>query len=352
MGKAKNLGKELQQHLMTGVSYMIPFVAAAGLMLALSSIIGKITLGTATVWLDEYAGTFANTINKIGGMGFSLLIPIIAGYISYSVADKPGIAPGMIGGVLANQMKAGFIGGIVVGLFAGYLVKWMKENIKLPVALMPLLTIILIPLGATLIVTLVFYYVIGEPIAGLMAFLENWLKGMQGGSKILLGVILGAMMAFDMGGPLNKTAVAFAFGMYASNIYEPNTAIHIAVSVPPLGMWLATKLAPKKYSESEITAANPAAVMAIFGITEGTIPFAMADPFRVIPAIMIGTATATGLAAFFDIINPVTLAFFLSWPFVNKPILYGVCMIVGMLVTALVVNALKPNKEQKEAQAA
>ncbi|RKD31796.1 PTS fructose transporter subunit IIC [Thermohalobacter berrensis] len=351
MDRVKSLGKELQEHLMTGVSYMIPFIAAAGLMLALSSIIGKFTLGTATVWLDEYSGTFANTINRIGGMGFSLLIPIIAGYISYSVADKPGIAPGMIGGVLANEMKAGFIGGIVVGLFAGYLVKWMKDNIKLPVPVMPLLTIILIPLGATLIVTLVFYYIIGQPIAGLMAFLENWLKGMQGGSKVIMAMILGGMMAFDMGGPLNKTAVAFAFGMYASNIYEPNTAIHIAVSVPPLGMWLATKLAPKKYSQSELTAANPAAIMSLFGITEGTIPFAMADPFRVIPSIMIGTAVATGLAALFDIINPVTLAFFLSWPFVNKPILYGVCMISGMVTIALLVNLLKPTKKEKKAEA-
>ncbi|TDT62748.1 PTS fructose transporter subunit IIC [Fonticella tunisiensis] len=323
----------LSRHLMTGVSYMIPVVVAGGLMVSIAIMIG----GTG-VW--EAKEGFAATIKDIGLYGLGLIVPVIAAYIAYSIADKPGIAPGFIVGMLAKDMGTGFLGGIIVGLMVGYFVELLKK-IQAPAAIMPVISILLIPVASTFVVGVTLKYIIGGPIIAATKGITAWLGGMQAGNQIILAAILGAMMAFDMGGPVNKTALTFAYGLYAEKIYGPATAIHIAIAIPPLGLALAAFLASKRYSNEEKEAAKSALVMGIVGITEGAIPFALADPVRVIPAIMIGSAVSSGLSAALGVVNPVLMATVFATPFVNKPLLHVVAVLAGVVTTAVLVNVFK-----------
>ncbi len=222
-----------------------------------------------------------------GGAGaFGLMIPILAGYIAYSIADRPGLAPGMIGGAVATQLKAGFLGAILAGFLAGYVVLLIKKTIKLPKTLQGIMPVLIIPVVGSLVVGLVFFYVIGTPVAAINTAMNNFLEGMSGTNAVVLGLVIGLMMAFDMGGPVNKAAYAFGVGTLAAGPGSPiMAAVMAAGMVPPLGLALATILFKNKFSNSEKEAGKAAVVLGLAFITEGAIPFAAADPLRVFPRL-------------------------------------------------------------------
>ncbi len=334
------------KHLMTGVSYMIPFVVAGGLLIALSFAIGGIN-----VFEDANAGTLGWTLFQIGAKaGFTLMVPVLAGYIAYSIADRPGIAPGMIGGMIASTIGSGFLGGIAAGFLAGYTVKWMSDYIRLPRTLDGLKPVLILPLLGTVVVGLLMYFVVGEPVAAALATITAWLKGMQGSSAIFLGLLLGAMMAFDMGGPVNKSAYAFATGLIVSQVYAPMAAVMAAGMVPPLGLALATVLFKNRFSLDEREAGGATAVLGLAFITEGAIPYAAKDPLRVIPALMIGAAVTGALSMVFGCELRVPHGGVFVLPIPNAVTHLGpylAAIVVGTLVTTTALFFLKRPLETK-----
>ena len=337
----KELMKNTRQHLMTGVSYMIPFVVAGGVLLALAVMFS----GQAAV---PDTG-FLKAMSDIGIAGLTLFVPVLGGFIAFSMVDRPGIAPGMIGAYLANSVGAGFLGGIAAGLLAGIVVFYLKK-IKVPSVMRSVMPIFVIPLVGTLVVGLLITYVIGTPIANVMEGLNGWLGSMQGSSKIVLGIILGSMMAFDMGGPVNKTAYFFASGLILTHP-ELMGAVGVAICTPPLGMALATFIAPKKYRTEEREAGKAALIMGFIGITEGAIPFAAADPLRLIPAIVLGGAAGSVTAFLVGAANHAPWGGWIVLPVVENRLGYMFATLVGVVVTALVVNLLKKEVTDEVAEA-
>ncbi|CQR73065.1 PTS system fructose-specific EIIBC component [Sporomusa ovata DSM 2662] len=328
------------KHLMTGVSYMLPLVVAGGLLIAVSFLFG--------IEAFKQQGTLAAALMDIGGgAAFALMVPILAGFIAFSIAEKPGLAPGLIGGMLATKVGAGFLGGIIAGFLAGYVAKWMKENINLPKNFAGLVPILIIPFFGSAIVGLLMIYVIGSPMKAVMDGLSGWLTNLGTGNASLLGLLLGAMMAFDMGGPVNKAAYTFAVGLLGSGLYGPIAAVMAAGMTPPLGLWLATVLAPKKFSVEEREAGKAAGVLGISFITEGAIPFAAADPFRIIPSIMAGSAVAGALSMALGatLRAPHGGIFVLLIPnAVGNLAMYVLSILAGTVVTAVLISIVKKNK--------
>lgn len=285
-GSAKKKGG-VYGHLLTGVSYMLPMVVAGGLIIALSFAIGGI----------YQEGVLAQALAQIGGAtAFKLMVPLLAGYISFSIADRPGLVPGMIGGMLSDSMGAGFLGGIVAGYFAGYLALFLVKNIRLPQSMEALKPILIIPLVSSLITGLAMIFVIGTPVANLMLWLSDWLSGMQTTNAVILGAVLGGMMCTDMGGPINKAAYAFGVGLISSQQYGPMAAIMAAGMVPPLAMAISTIIARNKFAPSEREGGMAAFVLGLCFISEGAIPFAARDPMRVLPVCILGGALTGGLS--------------------------------------------------------
>lgn len=328
--------KDIRKHLMTGVSYMIPFVVAGGVLLALAVMLS----GQAAV---PKTG-FLKNMSDIGIAGLTLFVPILGGFIAYSMVDRPGIAPGMIGAYLANSIGGGFLGGMAAGIVAGLVVYGLKK-IKVPDVMRSVMPIFIIPLVGTFIVGMLVLYVIGSPIAGLMASLNTWLQGMQGSSKVILGLILGAMIAFDMGGPINKTAFFFAVALIQTHP-ELMAAVAVPVCTPPLGLGLATLLNKKKFRKEEQEAGKAALIMGCIGITEGAIPFAAADPLKVIPSIMVGGAAGSITSLLLNAANHAPWGGLIVLPVVSNRIGYIIAVAVGIIVTAAMVLILK--KEVKE----
>lgn len=279
----------IYKHLMTGVSHMLPLVVAGGLCIALSFIFG--------IEAFKQEGTLAAALMKIGGASaFALMVPVLSGFIAFSIADRPGLAPGLIGGMLASSLGAGFLGGIASGFLAGYSARWIANKVVLPQTMEALKPILIIPLLASLVTGLVMIYVVGGPVAAVMQGLTEFLKEMGSANAILLGILLGAMMCFDLGGPVNKAAYTFGVGLLASQSYAPMAAVMAAGMVPALGMGLATMLARKKFSQSEREAGKASFVLGLCFISEGAIPFAARDPMRVIPSTMLGGALTGALS--------------------------------------------------------
>ncbi|GEL15577.1 PTS fructose transporter subunit IIC [Pediococcus cellicola] len=341
----KKFGKELANHFQTGVSYMIPLVTAAGLLTSIAVIFGG-----QNVW-NQTSNIWGN-LRLLGQTGLGFIPVIIAAYISFSIADRPGLAPAFIVGLVASSMGTGFLGGMLVGLLVGYLVRWLKK-IPMPANLTAVKSLIVIPFLATLVVGLFLIYVVGDPIKAMTVALTAWLKGMSGANAVLLAALLGGMMAVDMGGPVNKIAYAFGMAAFTSGGYQASTAMLMAIGIPPLGMFVATLIGGKKlYSDAEIESGRSALVMGIVGITEGTIPFAVADPVRVIPSIIVGTAAGCATNALFGTYQKTALSTVMAIPFSSNIILYTIAILVGVIVTALLVNFLKRftrhNSEVKE----
>ncbi|MET8082172.1 fructose-specific PTS transporter subunit EIIC [Streptomyces sp. NPDC005303] len=296
-GKERSVGYKA---LMNGVSYMIPFVVVGGLLIAISLSLGGHTDPSGGLVIPK--DSFWMDINNIGVIGFTLMVPILSGYIAYAIGDRPALVPGMIGGWIANtgslydsKAGAGFIGAIVTGFLAGYLVLWIKK-VKVPKFVQPIMPIIVIPIVATTALGLFFIYVIGKPISWVFEHLTDWLSGMTGTSAILLGAILGLMIAFDMGGPVNKTAFLFGAGLIATGNQTVMGMCAAAIPVMPLGQGLATLIRKRLYTEQERETGLAALFMGCFGISEGAIPFAAARPAQVIPANMLGGAVAGAFA--------------------------------------------------------
>ncbi|ABM34790.1 fructose-specific PTS transporter subunit EIIC [Paracidovorax citrulli] len=337
-GKRESSGA--YKHLMTGVSFMLPFVVAGGLLIALA-----FALGGIYVYDDAHKGTFGWVLFQVGAKaGFALMLPALAGYIAYSIADRPGIAPGMIGGMLAGTVGAGFLGAIAAGFIAGYAVHWLNRFIRLPRGLDGLKPVLILPLLGAAIVGVLMMMVIGAPMAAVMGALTDWLKGLQTGSAVLLGVILGAMMAFDMGGPVNKAAYVFSTTLIASGVANPMAAAMAAGMTPPLGIALACWLFKNRFTAEEREASKASAVLGLAFITEGAIPFVARDPLRVIPACVLGSAVAGGLSMAWNIglQAPHGGVFVLAIPnAVNHVVLYAAAILAGTVVTALALGLFK-----------
>ncbi|WP_375123117.1 PTS fructose-like transporter subunit IIB [Pseudomonas sp. LW8] len=338
-GKAPTKSEKtgVYKHLLTGVSYMLPMVVAGGLLIALSFVFG------ITAYKEE--GTLAAALMQIGGdTAFKLMVPLLAGYIAYSIADRPGLAPGMIGGLLAGTLGAGFIGGIIAGFIAGYAAKAIARYVKLPQSLEALKPILIIPLLASLVTGLVMIYVVGKPVAGMLAALTQFLDSMGTTNAILLGVLLGGMMCVDLGGPINKAAYAFSVGLLASQSYAPMAATMAAGMVPPIGLGIATFIARRKFAQTEREAGKAAFVLGLCFISEGAIPFAAKDPLRVIPASIAGGALTGALSMYFGckLMAPHGGLFVLAIPnAINYALLYLLAIVAGSLVTAVVYALLK-----------
>jgi PTS system fructose-specific IIC component len=328
------------KHLMTGVSYMLPVVVAGGIMIALAFAFGGIY-----AYEDQFKGTLGWALFQIGGpSAFALMVPVLSGFIAYSIADRPGIAPGLIGGMLATSIGAGFLGGIVSGFIAGYSTAWLKKYIKLPRSLEGLLPILILPVLASAVTGLLMLFVVGPPVSLALNWLTNWLQGMQETAAVVLGLILGLMMAFDMGGPVNKAAYAFSVGLLGSEIYRPMAAVMAAGMTPPLGLALATVLFKNRFSNDEREAGKAAWVLGASFITEGAIPFAAKDPFRVIPSIMVGSAITAALSMVFgcELRVPHGGIFVLPIPnAVTNLGMYVVAILAGTVVTSGMLYLLK-----------
>src|SRR6266496_1194882 len=319
------------KHMLTGVSYMIPFVVSGGILIALGFLFGGIFVTTATSGLGW-------ALFQTGANGaFVLFVPILAGFIAYSIADRPGLAPGMVGGLLSTTIiGAGFLGGIAAGFLGGYTVYWLNRWIKLPRNLVGLMPVLILPVLGVLIVGLLMIFVIGPPVHLINVGLTNWLTGLGTGNAVLLGLIMGGMMAVDMGGPVNKAAYAFAVGLLASKIYAPMAAVMAAGMTPPLALGLATLLFKNRFSHDEQEAGKSVWVLGLAFITEAAIPYAAEDPFRVIPACIVGSAVTGAFSMLFGCLLRVPHGgiFVLPIPNVvtNLP-QYLLAIIIGTLVT-------------------
>ncbi len=336
--QSTSVGAQLYKHLMSGVSHMIPFVVAGGILIALSFVFG--------IKAFQQEGTLAAALMNIGGgSAFALMIPILSGYIAYSIADRPGLAPGMVGGMLATSSKSGFLGGILAGFLAGYVAKFLKEKIKLPASLKGIMPILVIPVVSCLVVGLTMTYVVSTPLSFLNNFFNNWLMSLSGANAIVLGLVLGTMISIDMGGVFNKVAYAFAVASLTSG--QPSmvmAAVMAGGMVPPIGLALATVIFKKKFNAEEIEAGKTAWILGASFITEGAIPFAAADPARVLPSTTIGAAVGAALSMLFKctLAVPHGGAFvFLIPGAVTNLLMYIVAIIGGAIVTAIMVGMLK-----------
>lgn len=359
----------VKEHLMTGVSHMIPFVTIGGIFLAVGFMVAELpfTVGdTETVF--DHQGSLAWYLAQIGDLGLTIMIPILGAYIAYSIADKPGLAPGFILSFAIQQPEiiesagllvgvdsagavAGFLGAIVAGLLAGYVARWMK-GWSVPSVITPMMPILVIPVFATALLIPVVVFALGVPIALVDSFLTATLEGMRGANAALLGLILGAMMAFDMGGPVNKVAYVFGTVLVADGIFGPMAAVMIAGMTPPLGLALSYFIAPHKYPEQMRESAVAAIPMGLSFITEGAIPFAAADPVRVIPSIMIGSATAAAAAMGLGVTMPAPHGGIFVVLLSNNILAFLGCLALGTAVTAVVVTLLKPEHTETEAATA
>ena len=336
------------RHLLTGVSYMLPMVVAGGLLIALSFVFG--------IEAFKQEGTLAAALMKIGGgSAFALMVPVLAGFIAFSIADRPGLTPGLIGGMLAVSTGSGFIGGILAGFLAGYVAKAISTKLKLPQSMEALKPILIIPLLSSLIVGLAMIYVIGTPVAKILAGLTAWLQGMGTANAVLLGAILGGMMCTDMGGPVNKAAYAFGVGLLSSQVYAPMAAIMAAGMVPPLAMGIATMVARRKFDKGQQEGGKAALVLGLCFISEGAIPFAARDPMRVIPCCIVGGAVtgAISMAVGAKLMAPHGGLFVLLIPGAITPVLgYLLAIIAGTLVAGLAYAFLKRPETEMAAKTA
>ena len=337
--------QDLTKAFNTGVSYMMPAVVVGGVFLA-----AALATGTATDEGMVVTNQFFKNLLSIGEAGFGIMMPVLAGYIADSLAGKPGLIPGMVVGQLANtpvganEVATGFLGAMILGVLAGYFANWMRKW-KVNMTIRTIMPILIIPLLTSLVISLVYIYVLATPLGGLMTWLMNVLSSMEGSSAVLLGVIIGAMTAVDMGGPINKTASAFTLALMAEGVYGPNGAFRIAVAIPPLGMALSTFISKKKYTMEERNMGASAGFMGLIGITEGAIPFAVKSIKTVLPSIIIGSAVGAGLGMLHGVEVFVPHGGLIVIAAATKKVWFVIDMFIGVAVTALMLHILRPDVE-------
>ncbi|MDX3486719.1 MULTISPECIES: PTS fructose transporter subunit IIABC [Streptomyces] len=342
-----HFGVRLRTYLMSGVSYMVPFVAAGGLLIALSFAIGGYEIASAKSVADHFvwgeADSWAALLNQIGSAAFGFLVPVLAGYIAYGMADRPALVPGFVGGAIALTVNAGFLGGLVAGLLAGAVVMAI-QRVPVHATLRGIMPVLVIPLIASAVVGFLMFIVVGKPIASLQNALTDWLNGLSGSNAVILGVVLGLMMCFDMGGPLNKVAYAFAVGGLADptpGSLKVMAAVMAAGMVPPLAMALATTVRKRLFTKTERENGRAAWVLGASFITEGAIPFAAADPLRVIPSVMAGGAVTGALSMAFGATLRAPHGGVFVVPLIGEPFLYLLAIAAGTLVATALVVLLK-----------
>ncbi len=330
----KDFFGDIKKHLMSGVSYMLPLIVTYALFMVLS----------------QLPGATQDVFGKISKFAQMLIVPVLTTFIAYSIAGKPTIATGLVVGLMADQMGMGFLGGLIVGLLSGYFVKLemilfhKKEGGQLTDFLFSFLVI---PILTPLVIGLFVYFVMANPVSSFVSMLTNWLNSLSTANAVILSIVLGAMIGFDMGGPVNKIAYTFALAAFTEGAFNISTPVWVAVSIPTLGMALASLLAPNKYSVEEKAAGKNAIVMGLIGLTEGAIPFAATDPFRVIPVIMIGSALGAAMTTLLGVTTTVMFPSVLGLLGVNNAILYLLCHIIPTIITALLVNTLKKEVVQE-----
>lgn len=343
--------KEIQEALLTGVSYMLPFVIAGGILIALGFALGGYDIPDSV----GYGENFASTVFWLGKAAFGLMVPVLGAYVAYSIADKPGIAVGMVGGWMATDpwglgQASGFLGALIAGIIAGYLVNLLKK-IPVPASLRSLLPTLIIPVIGVFAIGCIMFYVVGTPIAALTTTLTDFLNNMGTGNLILLGIIQGCMLAFDMGGPCNKVAYAFALAAMDTGNFMPMAANFIGSMAPPLGIAIAVLIAKKKFTKAD-QAAVPGLFAGAFGmITEFAIPFAAADPIRVIPSLMAGSAVGCALSYTFGLTMQAPHGGLFVIFALNNVVLFLVALIVAGVVTAGLLTLLKKPVEEEVEEA-
>ncbi|AKG69356.1 TPA: PTS fructose transporter subunit EIIC [Serratia fonticola] len=343
MKELLNILRNTRQHLMTGVSHMIPFVVAGGILLAISVML----YGKGAV-PDAVTDPNLKKLFDIGVAGLTLMVPFLAAYIGYSISDRSALAPSAIGAWVGASFGAGFFGAIIAGLLGGIIVFYLKK-IPVPKILRSVMPIFVIPIIGTLLTAGIMMWGLGEPVGALTNGLTHWLQGMQQGSIVVLAIIMGLMLAFDMGGPVNKVAYAFMLICVAQGVYSVVAIAAVAIATPPLGLGFATLIGRKYYTLEEREAGKAALLMGCVGVTEGAIPFAAADPLRVIPSIMIGSACAAVTAALVGAQCYAGWGGLIVLPVVEGKLGYVAALLVGMVVTALLVNLLKSFAAKKQA---
>ncbi|GHF17287.1 PTS lactose transporter subunit IIC [Streptomyces griseoluteus] len=342
-------GTKLRKWLMSGVSYMVPFVAAGGLLIALGFAIGGWTVNKAPSVMDHFVWTQSDSwgalLFQIGGMAFKFLIPVLAGYIAYGMADRPGLVPGFVGGAISLSINAGFLGGLAAGLIAGGVVLAI-QRVNIPAAMRGIMPVVVIPLISSAVVGFLMFVVIGKPIAAAQKGMTDWLNGLTGTNAVLLGALLGLMMCFDLGGPVNKVAYTFATAGIAvaspsDSAMKIMAAVMAAGMVPPLAMALATTVRGKLFTPAERENGKAAWVLGASFITEGAIPFAAADPLRVIPSAMAGGAVTGALSMMFDATLRAPHGGIFVVPLIGNPFLYLLAIAAGVCVSTALVVVLK-----------
>ncbi|MCX4973729.1 fructose-specific PTS transporter subunit EIIC [Streptomyces sp. NBC_00620] len=347
-------GSKLRKWLMSGVSYMVPFVAAGGLLIALGFAIGGYQVNKAPSVMDHFmwlqADSWGALFFQIGGVAFGFLVPVLAGYIAYGMADRPGLVPGFVGGAISLTINAGFLGGLAAGLIAGAVVIGIQK-VKIPKSLRGIMPVVVIPLISSAIVGFLMFVVIGKPIASAQKGMTDWLNGLTGTNAILLGTLLGLMMCFDLGGPVNKVAYTFATAGIAvaspsDSAMKIMAAVMAAGMVPPLAMALATTVRGKLFTQTERENGKAAWVLGASFISEGAIPFAAADPLRVIPSSMVGGAVTGALSMAFGATLRAPHGGIFVVPLIGNPFLYLVAIAAGVCVTTALVVVLKGMRKQ------
>ena len=336
---------ELKKHALTAISYMLPLVVTAGLLIA----IGNLTGGNVIRNYQSHYG-IPDALVSLGVLGMGLLAPVISSAIAYSIADRPGIAPGLMMGLIANSIGAGFLGGMLGGYIVGFFILFLKNNIKVPKWAEGLLPMMILPLLSTLVIGILMYFVIGVPIVWATKTLTSFLMGMQGSARFIFGMIMGGMAAFDFGGPVNKVASLFADGLLLEGIKEPEAVKILASMVPPFGVTISLIISrvirKKKYSKLEEDNIKIAFPMGICMITEGVIPIAAVDPIRVIASCTIGAAIGGGISMYLGIGSPVPSGGMFIVPAMNHPLLFCLALLIGSVITAFLLVLLK--REPKE----
>jgi len=335
--------KHLKQYLLCGVSHVIPFVACGGILIAFSIAFAPMRPGLGP---DFSHAPLLKLLQDIGSAAFTLVVPVLAGYIAFGMADRPGLVPGFVGGSIAHTVGAGFLGGIIAGLLAGGAVMLLK---RIPVnrMLRPIMPILVIPVLSSVAVGLLMYGLLGAPIRDLMVFMGHALRSLGSGNQALLGLVLGAMIAFDMGGPVNKTAFFFGVAMIKEGNVAVMGACAAAICIPPLGLGLATLLAPSRWSAQERESGLAALAMGTIGITEGAIPFAAADPLRVIPVIMGGSALGAVLAMLGGVGDHAPHGGLIVMPVVDHRLWYLASILAGTLAVAIAMNLVRAGKAKE-----
>ena len=341
----ESITRQIYKHLMNGVSHMLPFVIGGGILIALAFLLDTFDPANpgnfgSNLW-------YAKTFMDIGGVSFGFMLPVLAGFIAMSIADRPGLAVGFVGGALASSSGAGFLGALIAGFVAGYVVNALKKVFAdLPHSLEGIKPVLLYPLLGVFLVGIIMIFVINPPVAGINNWMIETLKGMDTSSRIFIGLLMGGMMAVDMGGPVNKAAYVVGTGMLVSGEYGIMAAVMAGGMVPPIAIALATTFFKSRFTEQQRKSGVVNYIMGLSFITEGAIPFAAADPLRVIPSCVIGSATAGGLSMFFDCTLRAPHGGIFVVPTIGNPLLYLVAIFAGAVLSALCLGIVKKKVEE------